>query len=308
MPKTKKKIKDDDEKEEDETTPLWMDKDNDRIIQQKQQKDKDSSDASSPLFGTGSLPLHGEAETSDSEVEEDDEDEDDEEKALVAASPAVSRTSKASKASKTSKSSSKRQKYSSKSSKASTSTNNSKKKKKKAPPKNKIFFKSVFDEQPEDDASSISSGTARALELKPHMPSRNYCLDCFWFIAAISIVASLGLFATQILPLFISPFQEHSFFDIALKVYISLFCILFIIVESDAPIPFIKASQLLQLYFSRGFLYSFLALSKYNFKAVYPVMNDRLFLVFVILLCLICWLTPKNTILHTYCPSISSIQ
>ena len=74
------------------------------------------------------------------------------------------------------------------------------------------------------------------------------------------MVSSLGLLATQIIPLFVAPFKEQGYFDLALKVYISLFCLLFILVEFDAPVPFIRNSQLLQSYLSRGFIYSFLGL------------------------------------------------
>jgi hypothetical protein len=45
---------------------------------------------------------------------------------------------------------------------------------------------------------------------------------------------------------------------VVLRLYISIFCVVFILVEYDAPIGFLKESMVLQNYFSRGFVYSFL--------------------------------------------------
>jgi hypothetical protein len=70
-------------------------------------------------------------------------------------------------------------------------------------------------------------------------------------------VGSLGLIATQIIPLALAP-KSQGILDFALKVYVSLFCVLFLLVEFDAP--FVRKAQLLQMYLSRGYLYSFLGL------------------------------------------------
>jgi hypothetical protein len=64
--------------------------------------------------------------------------------------------------------------------------------------------------------------------------------------------------ATQIIPLFFIPLEEVNAGGLVLKFYISIFCVVFILVEYDAPIGFLKESKVLQNYFSRGFVYSFL--------------------------------------------------
>ena len=78
------------------------------------------------------------------------------------------------------------------------------------------------------------------------------------FIEGFGIVASISLLLTQLMPLFFAPVNEHGITDLVLKFYISIFCVLFIMVENDTPIPFIKKSTILQNYFSRGFVYSFI--------------------------------------------------
>lgn len=44
------------------------------------------------------------------------------------------------------------------------------------------------------------------------------------------------------------------------SLYLSCFCITFMLVEAEIPIPFLKDSAIFQNWFSRGFLYSFIAL------------------------------------------------
>lgn len=78
------------------------------------------------------------------------------------------------------------------------------------------------------------------------------------FIEAFSILSCATLMVTQIFPLFFIPLSEINPGALVLKFYISIFCVVFILVEYDAPIGFLKESQILQNYFSRGFVYSFL--------------------------------------------------
>lgn len=56
------------------------------------------------------------------------------------------------------------------------------------------------------------------------------------------------------------PHLSHCLIDWWSIVYVALFCMIFILVECDAPVPFIRNSPLLQTYLSRGFVYSFLGL------------------------------------------------
>ena len=113
----------------------------------------------------------------------------------------------------------------------------------------------------ESIASASSSLTASN---RPHIPKQNFCLWIFYCINGTAIVSGLSLIMTQLLPLITDSKSQVSslsaILGLLLNVYISLFCILFILVELDVPISTLRNSSLLQAYFSRGFLYSFLGL------------------------------------------------
>jgi hypothetical protein len=100
--------------------------------------------------------------------------------------------------------------------------------------------------------------------LKPHRPNQNACLWMFHLLAGISTAAAICLLITQLLPFFLVKFADIpariGILSTALKLYISLFCILFVLTETGAPVGFIRNSALLQTYLSRGILYSFLGL------------------------------------------------
>jgi hypothetical protein len=106
--------------------------------------------------------------------------------------------------------------------------------------------------------------------LKPHRPHMNPCLWMFHLLEGISVTASVCLLLTQIIPFFQTTSIDNkttsattstmSLLDILLKIYISMFCLLFILTEIQAPIPSIRNSPILQVYISRGFLYSFVGL------------------------------------------------
>jgi hypothetical protein len=101
-----------------------------------------------------------------------------------------------------------------------------------------------------------------ALALKPHRPHHNPCLWLFHLLEGIAVVASCCLLTTQILPLLFIPFHDIAnqigVLNMALRIYIALFCILFALTELSVPI--IRNSPLLTTYLSRGFLYSFVGL------------------------------------------------
>jgi hypothetical protein len=100
---------------------------------------------------------------------------------------------------------------------------------------------------------------------KPEMPHRNCWVALFFFIEGFGIIISLCLITTQVLPLVVAvqldQWQAIGMVSVLLKLYLSCFCILFVLVEWDVPIAFLKASQFLQTYMSRGFLYSFIGLT-----------------------------------------------
>ena len=215
---------------ENESDLLWLSRDNDHIHKTR------TVDETEPLFGTGKLPVEGEINDDDIESHSNygsvQSKPNDKWSAESSGSPAPS-------------------------SKSGRSDKKSKKKKKTRPPP-----KSIFDDSDDNISSAFSedSRTALTLDSKPHMPARNWCLDFFRLVSAVTVIASLGLLATQLLPLFLAPLKSQGYFDLALKVYVACFCFLFIVVECDVPVPFVRHSQLLQTYLSRGFLYSFLGL------------------------------------------------
>jgi hypothetical protein len=105
---------------------------------------------------------------------------------------------------------------------------------------------------------------AAMLKTKPHMPNDRPILWLFHLLQGVAVIAALCLLVTQAIPIILSGFTSYqveiTFLSLALKAYISLFCITFILVESNLPIPFLRTSELLQAFISRGFIYSFLGL------------------------------------------------
>lgn len=122
------------------------------------------------------------------------------------------------------------------------------------------------DDEDDEHATTVSKSSASAalISNKPHVPPQNACLWLFHLLQGIGVVASLCLFATQIIPICIIPrhdiLSKIGILSLALKLYIACFCVVFIIVESDLPVPFVRTSALLQRFLSRGFLYSFIGL------------------------------------------------
>lgn len=113
-------------------------------------------------------------------------------------------------------------------------------------------------------AEYVKSKMSNPETLKPHQPNINICLWMFHLLEGVATVAAMLLLVTQILPLFLIKSREIpvklGILNMALRIYISLFCLIFIMTETGAPIPLIRKSILLQPYLSRGFLYSFLGL------------------------------------------------
>jgi hypothetical protein len=87
---------------------------------------------------------------------------------------------------------------------------------------------------------------------KPERPPRNCFLAFFHFIEAFGVVTSLCLMATQVMPIVLIPFDDIGAMSLVLKIYISIFCFLFVLLEWDAPITFLRNASFLQKYFSRG--------------------------------------------------------
>jgi hypothetical protein len=96
--------------------------------------------------------------------------------------------------------------------------------------------------------------------LKPHKPGQNACLWLFHLLEGVTTVVCICLMATQLFPFFMMKLKDIGVLNMFLKAYISLFCLLFILTETNAPVPQVRRSALLQPYATRGFLYSFLGL------------------------------------------------
>lgn len=99
---------------------------------------------------------------------------------------------------------------------------------------------------------------------RPRIPSQNPFLWLFHCVNGSAVVASLCLLTTQIIPFIVSPSNQvstiFSALNLFLKFYITLICIVFLLVETDVPFPVIRNSIILQSFLPRGFLYSFLGL------------------------------------------------
>jgi hypothetical protein len=126
----------------------------------------------------------------------------------------------------------------------------------------------IGDKNKHDDTVAPTSPdrihSTEALAAKPHIPRDNPCLWLFHLLSGLTVIVSLCLLATQILPLFFSQeaANNHDVLSLALRAYISLFCILFAVNETEA-LPccgWIRSNALLERFFSRGFLYSFMGL------------------------------------------------
>jgi hypothetical protein len=99
---------------------------------------------------------------------------------------------------------------------------------------------------------------------KPHKPNQNLCLWLFHLLEGITGVSAVCLLTTQLIPLLMVRASEIvvriGALALALKVYVTIFCILILLVECDLPIPIVRDSPLFQAYLSRGFFYSFMGL------------------------------------------------
>ena len=96
---------------------------------------------------------------------------------------------------------------------------------------------------------------------RPNRPKRHCCVQMFFAIASYAIASNLALLVSQILPLFFVPIDSSDIGYVALKVYICIFSIIFIVVELDHPsIPFFRKASFLKTFVSRGFLYTFFGL------------------------------------------------
>ena len=90
------------------------------------------------------------------------------------------------------------------------------------------------------------------------LPRRNCCHGMFIFLSIISILTSLAMIVSKILPLFLTDdVHKQSYVQLAIRCYIAFFSLVFILAELEAPI--VRKNVSLQNFISKGFNYTFVA-------------------------------------------------
>ena len=108
---------------------------------------------------------------------------------------------------------------------------------------------------PKDWQDDASTGPAVQVIVSP---MKNCFLHFFHWLEGLAIMACIGILTTQLIPLIVVPLKQLGFLQTVLRIYISLFTVIFILIELRVPWVFLKKAYLLQTYFSRGLLYTFL--------------------------------------------------
>jgi hypothetical protein len=70
----------------------------------------------------------------------------------------------------------------------------------------------------------------------------------FHFIESLGVITCLALMGSQVIPLIVVPWSELGLANICLKAYIGLFCVLFVFIEWDVPLGFLRDASFLQTY------------------------------------------------------------
>lgn len=90
------------------------------------------------------------------------------------------------------------------------------------------------------------------------LPRRNCCHGMFIFLNIVSILTCLAMIVSKVLPLFLTNgIHEQSYVQLAIRCYITFFCLIFILAELEAPI--VRTNGTLQNFISKGFNYTFMA-------------------------------------------------
>mmetsp|Transcript_42068 Transcript_42068/g.127609 ORF Transcript_42068/g.127609 Transcript_42068/m.127609 type:complete len:292 (-) Transcript_42068:229-1104(-) len=88
------------------------------------------------------------------------------------------------------------------------------------------------------------------------MPRRSCCHVIFVVVNAVALLSCLCMALSQVLPLIFVPLP---LLQAALRGYLTFFCVIFCIAELEIPFPFIRSSQSLHDFKSKGFLFTFVA-------------------------------------------------
>lgn len=96
---------------------------------------------------------------------------------------------------------------------------------------------------------------------RPDQPRQNFCVKIFSAITVFGLITNLSLIVSQVLPMFFYPLNEFQPTFLALKIYMCIFALIFIVVEVDNDrVPFFRDAVFLTTYATRGFLYTFFGL------------------------------------------------
>ena len=96
---------------------------------------------------------------------------------------------------------------------------------------------------------------------RPDRPKRDWPVKVFFAIESYALMVCLGLLVSQLLPMVFVPLKDFDRGYLALKIYMCIFAVLFMIVEIDHPkVPFLGNAVFLTTYATRGFLYTFFGL------------------------------------------------
>lgn len=91
------------------------------------------------------------------------------------------------------------------------------------------------------------------------LPRRNCCHGLFIIINIIAVAACLLLILSQVLPIFFVK-EVQTILQLTLRGYLTFFCLIFICAEMELPLPFVRSSQSLHNFISKGFNYTFVAI------------------------------------------------
>lgn len=95
----------------------------------------------------------------------------------------------------------------------------------------------------------------------PDRPGRSCTVKVFSAISTFALITHLTLIVTQVVPMFWVPLDENDWSFTALKIYLCIFAVIFMIVEVDHPrLPLFRNASFLTTFVTRGFFYTFLGL------------------------------------------------
>lgn len=111
-------------------------------------------------------------------------------------------------------------------------------------------------EEGRSDANTLNDRPGR-----PDQPRQKFCVKVFSAITVFGLITNMSLIVSQVLPMFFYPMNEFQPTFLALKMYLCIFAIIFIVIEVDNNrVPFFRDAVFLTTYATRGFLYTFFGL------------------------------------------------